>query len=120
MTLQELYTLAEGDYEAAKKVMMMDTLIRRMLPKYLEDHSCEKLLAAGEIMDPAGIFDAAHALKGVSASLGLARLSAEAGIVCEEFRPGKSRHLSDPELREHLEIIRALHEKAVSLIRQLD
>ncbi len=117
MTVQELYQTIEGDYSAALKVMMMEPLVKRMIVKLLDDPNCEKLLKAGETMDEKGIFEAAHALKGTSASLGLLKLSSMAGEVCEAFRPGKERDLSDAEVKERLEAIRALYEKTLNGIR---
>ena len=117
MTVQELYQTIEGDYSAALKVMMMEPLVKRMIVKLLDDPNCEKLLRAGETMDEKGIFEAAHALKGTSASLGLLKLSGMAGEVCEAFRPGKERDLSDAEVKERLEAIRVLYEKTLDGIR---
>ena len=117
MTVQELYQAIEGDYSAALKVMMMEPLVSRMIVKLPDDPNCEKLLKAGEAMDGNGLFEAAHALKGTTASLGLLKLSGMASEVCEEFRPGRARTLSDEEVKARLEEIRALYEKTVKGIR---
>ena len=117
MTVQELYQSIEGDYSAALKVMMMEPLVRRMIVKFPDDPNCGKLMKAGEALDANGIFEAAHALKGTTASLGLVKLSGMAGDLCEEFRPGKERKMSDGEVKERLEDIRALHEKTTAGIR---
>ena len=117
MTVQELYEAMEGDYGAALKVMMMEPLVGRMIVKLPQDPSFEKLMQAGETLDAKGIFEAAHALKGTAASLGLVKLSGMAGEVCEEFRPGKERSFSDAELKEKLDAIRALYEKTIAAIQ---
>jgi len=118
MTLQELYEKAEGSYEAARKVMMMDSLIGRMIVKLPEDKTFGKLMAAGEAMDTAGLFEEAHALKGVAGSLGLTKLSALAGEITEEYRPGKPRTMSDEEVKGKLEEIRTLYERTMECIRE--
>ena len=120
MTLQELYDRMEGDYQAALKVMMMDKLVARMIVKLPADGSAARLLAAGERMDATELFEGAHALKGISASLGLRKLSDLAAGICEEFRPGNPRALSDAEVRVKLEEIRALYDKTVSAIREYE
>ena len=117
MTVRELYQAIEGDYDAALKVMMMEPLVGRMIVKLLNDPSCEKLRKAGETLDGNGIFEASHALKGTCASLGLVKLSGMAGEVCEEFRPGKARTLSDEEVKTRLEAVYALYEKTLDGIR---
>ena len=117
MTVKELYEQIGGDYNAAIKVMMMEPLVGRMIVKLLDDPSFGKLKSAGEAMDGTGLFEAAHALKGTSASLGLTRLSGMAGEICEEFRPGKDRKMSDGEVKERLEEIEALYNKSVAGIR---
>ena len=71
MTVQELYEAMEGDYGAALKVMMMEPLVGRMIVKLPQDPSFEKLMQAGETLDAKGIFEAAHALKGVLSNLSL-------------------------------------------------
>jgi len=118
MTLQELYTRVEGDYQAALKTMMMESLANRMLFKFLEDKTCEKLFAAGQAMNPEALFHEAHTLKGVAANLGLLTMSRLAGEICEEFRPGHSRALSDEEVQSLLQALKDLHEKTLSAIRE--
>ena len=118
MTVQELYESIEGDYGAAKRIMMMDKMISRIIVKLLDDGSCGKLMEAGDAMDANGMFEAAHAMKGVCANLGLLKLSAAAGEICEEFRPGRERSMSDGQVAEHLENVRALYEKTLEGIRQ--
>ena len=54
MTVQELYQKIEGDYQAALKVMMMESLVARMIPRFLDDSSCRRLLDADAAMDGQG------------------------------------------------------------------
>lgn len=117
MTVQELYAQIGGDYESAKRILMMDKMISRFIVKLLDDRCCEKLLDAGERMDGQGLFEAAHALKGVCANLGLMALSQAAGDITEEFRPGKERTMSDAEVSERLAWIKTRYESIVEGIR---
>ena len=103
MTLQELYVAMDGNYESVKRILPMDPLIERFLPRLLEDKSFPRLEnARANQNDPKEMFEASHALKGVLANLGLDNLSKMASVVAEEFRPGKERKLSDEELEAHL------------------
>jgi HPt (histidine-containing phosphotransfer) domain-containing protein len=53
-------------------------------------------------------------MKGVCANLGLDSLSAAASEICEQFRPGAARTLSDAELDEKVASLKALHERTVA------
>ena len=117
MTVQELYQQIDGDYEAAKRVMMMDQMISRFIVKFLDDKTYDRLMAAGESMDPAALFEAAHTLKGVAANLGLTKIGALSSEVTEEFRPGKERTMGDETVKAKLAEISALYAKAVEGIR---
>jgi len=118
MTVQELYESIGGNYDAAKRILMNDTLIARFVAKLPEDQSFGKLSAAAETMDAKGLFEGAHAMKGVCANLGLENLSRAASELAEEFRPGNERKLSDDAVRERVEALRALHGRAVDEIRR--
>ena len=117
MTVQELYSHIDGDYDAALKIMMMDQLIGRMIVKLKDDPSCPRLLAAEESMDAQALFEAAHALKGVAANLGLTKLSALAGGITEEYRPGNPRRMTENQVKEKLSEIRILYEKTLAGIQ---
>ncbi|MBR0265919.1 MAG: Hpt domain-containing protein [Clostridia bacterium] len=117
MTVKELYERMGGDYDAAVKIMMMDSMIAKFIVKVPDDPTYGRLMAAVETMDTAGIFEAAHTLKGVAANFGLTKLSTLASELTEEFRPGRERQMSDEEVREKLEAIRKLHEQTVEGIR---
>ena len=117
MTVQELYANIGGDYASAKKILMMDKMISRFIVKLLDDKSCGRLLTAGQTMDPVGLFEGAHAMKGVCANLGLDELARAAGEITEEFRAGSPRKLSDEEVRERLDAIAARYRKTAEGIR---
>ncbi len=118
MTLQELYSLIDGDYEQALRVLRMDKLLDKHIRKLTSNGVADKLLEAGQGMDPTQLFEAAHAMKGVCANLGLVRLSAAASEIAEEYRPGKPRRMTDAEVKEKLNSIADLYAKTAAGIRQ--
>lgn len=117
MTVQELYKAIDGDYEAAKRVMMMDAMIARYLPMLADDTSYGRLMTAWENKDEKGIFEATHAMKGVCGNLGLTSLSKKASELTEEFRPGQPRTLSDSEVAAKVEALKAQYDRTIEAIR---
>ena len=118
MTLQELYTLIDGDYEQALRVLRMDKLLDKHIRKLAQNSVVDRLLEAEKDMDPTTLFEAAHATKGVCANLGLTKLSAAASDIAEEYRPGNARHLTDAEVKEKIRYIAELYAKTVAGIKQ--
>ncbi len=118
MTLQELYESVGGSYESALRILQMDKLISKFIVRLPQDKSFAKLMDAWQARRGDGMFEAAHALKGVSANLGLNSLSELASAVAEEFRPGKSRTMTDEQLDSHMEKVRAKYEQTVAAIQQ--
>lgn len=117
MTVPELYENIGGSYNSAKRILQMDTLIGKFILKFLNDKSCERLVAAHAAGDAEGMFEGAHALKGVCANLGLDALSAQAGEIAEEFRPGKERTMDDTALAAAIAGIRERYDRTVAGIR---
>ena len=120
MTVQELYANIGGDYASAKKILIMDKMISRFIVKLLDDKSCGRLLTAGQTMDPVGLFEGAHAMKGVCANLGLTRLSEAASEIAEEYRPGKSRRFTDAQVLEKIRQIAQQYQKIVEEIQKYE
>ena len=118
MTVQELYERIGGNYENAKRIMMNDALIGRFVGKLADDKSFAKISESVGTMDAAGLFEGAHAMKGVCANLGLDGLSRAASELAEEFRPGNPRTMDDGAVRERVEALRALYERTVDEIRR--
>ena len=113
MTLQELYQSIDGNYDRAVQIMRMDKLIARYLSKFPNSGVNDALQEAGRALDQSKLFEAAHAMKGVCANMGFDRLSAAAGEICEEFRPGNARSVSDEEIRAKLAEVDALYQRTV-------
>ena len=120
MTLNELYEQIGGDYEQALRVLRMDKLIDKHIRKLPKNGVAERLIGAGKTMDPTELFEAAHAMKGVCANLGLVALSEMASELAEEFRPGNPRKLSDAEVSDRIAEIEALYGKTAEGIRKYD
>ena len=120
MTLQELYQNIGGDYDQALRVLHIEKLIDKHIRKFPKNGVVDAVLAAGKTMDPTALFETAHAVKGVSANLGLTALSDAAAEITEEFRPGNARMLSDAEVGEKLNKIEEMYSKISAGIRQYE
>lgn len=118
MTLQELYSQIQGDYDKAMQVLRMEKLLDKHIRKLPANSIFGDLAAAGESMDANALFENAHAVKGVCANLGLVKLSALASDIAEEFRPGNARRLTDAQVKQILNEIDALYQKTASAIEQ--
>jgi HPt (histidine-containing phosphotransfer) domain-containing protein len=119
MTIQELYEQIGGNYDHAMQIMRMDKMIAKYLQKLTDSDVCAALKAAGESMDPAALFESAHAMKGVCANLGLDSLASAVGEITEEFRPGADRKFTDEDIKAKLEEIYAMFDKTVEGIKEL-
>ena len=113
MTLQELYQNIDGNYDHAVQIMRMEKLIARYISKFPNTGVNEALQEAGKTLEPAKMFETAHAMKGVCANMGFDKLSAAAGAICEEFRPGNARSISDDEIRAKLAEVDAMYRRTI-------
>ena len=111
MTLQELYLEIGGDYDQAVRVLRMDKLIDKHIRKLTQNGVVDNLINAGTRMDSTELFEAAHAMKGVCANLGLIGLSEMTSEIAEEYRPGNPRKLTDEEVSERIGKIEELYKK---------
>ena len=118
MTVQELYESIGGSYDSAKRILPMDQLIAKFVVKFLDDKSFEKIEAAAQTGDGSGIFEGAHAMKGVCANLGLDSLSQAASVLAEEFRPGNTRTMDDAAVAEKVAELKALYDRTMEGIRK--
>ena len=120
MTLRELYSEIGGDYDQAVRVLRMDKLIDKHIRRFTQNGVSERLLEAGKSMEPAELFEAAHAVKGVCANLGLTALSEAASEIAEEYRPGNQRKLSDAEVSAKLAGFGELYNKTADGIKKYE
>ena len=118
MTVQELYESIGGSYDSAKRILPMDQLIAKFVVKFLDDKSFEKIEAAAQTGDGSGIFEGAHAMKGVCANLGLDSLSQAASVLAEEFRPGNTRTMDDAAVAEKVAELKTLYDRTMEGIRK--
>lgn len=120
MTIRDLYQNIDGDYDQAISVLRVDKLVDKHIRKLAANGVVERVLSAGDSMDPTELFESAHALKGVTANLGLVKLSSVASEICEEYRPGSERKLSDEEIKKRIGVIREMYNRTVEEIRKYE
>ncbi len=120
MTLQELYQKIGGDYNQAIRVLRMEKLMDKHIRKLPKNGVVDALLKAGETMDPVQIFEAAHAVKGVCANLGLTGIAETASDIAEEYRPGNARGLTDEQVTEKIARVDQLYRHTVEVITQYE
>jgi len=120
MTLQELYYEIGGDYEQAMRVLRMEKLVDKHIRKMRTNLVVEELIDAGDRIEPSKIFEAAHAMKGVCANLGLVGLAGMASELAEEFRPGNRRRLSDEEVKTRIAKIDEAYKRTSDRIRRYE
>ena len=116
MTIQELYAAMGGNYDQAVRILKKDKLIDKYVRKLKASGVDKSLEQAGAAMDAAGLFESAHAMKGVCSNLGLDVLAGAADEITEEFRPGNSRKLSDDAVRQKLADISERFRKTIEAI----
>ena len=117
MTVQELYDSIGGNYNGAKSILQMDKLIGRFILKFLDEKSYDRLTAAWADRDAEGVFEAAHALKGVSANLGLDEISHRASDISEEFRPTHDRTMDDAEVERRMAELDEIYQRSIEGIQ---
>jgi len=120
MTLQELYENIGGDYAQAVRVLHVEKLIDKHIRKFPKNGVVDAVLSAGKTMDPTALFETTHALKGVSANLGLTGICEVASEITEDFRPGATRRFTDAEITEKLGKLEELYRKTSESIKQYE
>lgn len=120
MTLQELYENMGGDYAQAMRVLHVEKLVDKHIRKFPKNGVVDAVLSAGKSMDPTALFETTHALKGVSANLGLTGICEIASEITEDFRPGTTRKFTDAEITEKLSKLEDLYRKTSESIKQYE
>lgn len=101
--------------ETMERFVENEALYFRCLNKLQDDKNYSLMCDAIEEGTDAGkAFDAAHALKGVSANLGLNKLFNELRVITEVFRAGSMDYDTD-----NLERLKAAYSEAISTIQTL-
>ncbi|MBR6102709.1 MAG: Hpt domain-containing protein [Ruminococcus sp.] len=119
MTLRELYSEIGGDYDQALRVLRVEKLIDKHIRKLTSNGVVEGLVDAAKRMAHSEMFDAAHAMKGVCANLGLTALSELASEIAEKYRPGNPRKLSDEEVSARVARIEQIYTTPADGIKEV-
>ena len=117
MTLEQktkLESLGVDLEETLERFVDNEELYLRCLGKLIQDKNYNGMFEAISAKDPSAAFDAAHALKGVTANLGLNHLYLEMKEITEVFRAGSLDFDSG-----NLERIKQDYEEAVDTIKAL-
>ena len=93
MNVKEFYISINGDYQRALSIMMNDSLIERMITKFMSNNAYQDIVNAYENKDYASIFPLAHTFKGVAGNLALTELFEIAAIITEATRNGATPNL---------------------------
>lgn len=88
MTLKELYTAIEGDYNDVLSRLMTEKLVSKFVLKFLNDKSYDNLVQSLKDGNIEEAFRAAHTLKGVSQNLSFTKLYQSSNGVTEALRAG--------------------------------
>ena len=86
MTLEAFYEEMEGDYQLVIDRLQMEDLIKRLVIKFLDDKSYEKLHQGLESEDFGMAFLAAHSMKGVCQNLDFRTLADSSSELTEALR----------------------------------
>ncbi len=120
MTLQELYSNIDGDFDQAQKILRMEKLIDKHIRKLPGNPVFASFAEAAKTMDPVSLFESAHAIKGVCSNLGLIRLADAASDIAEEFRPGSARKMTDSQVEAKIQEVNELALKTTKEIRNYE
>ena len=120
MTLKELYAGIGGDYDRAIAVLRIEKLMDKHIRRLPSNTIFADLVDAGETMDPTRLFESAHAIKGVCSNLGLVNLAVTASEICDEFRDGSERRLTDDQIKAKINEIDEGFKKASEVIREYE
>ena len=96
--------------------MRVEKLIDKHIRKLVTNGVVDGLVDAAERMEPAELFDAAHAMKGICANLGLTALAEMASEIAEEYRGSNQRKLTDEQAKEKIAQIETLYRKTAESI----
>ena len=100
--------------ETLERFVDNEDLYMRCLNKLLDDKNYAGMHDAINSNDATMAFDYAHALKGVSANLGLDKLYSEMKVITEVFRAGSMNYD-----KENLSRLEAAYEEVISTIKTL-
>ncbi|MDO4522243.1 MAG: Hpt domain-containing protein [Eubacteriales bacterium] len=114
-SLKEIYIQLEGHYEKMLKRLRRETVIREFLEDFLEDEEFCKLEKAMEMQDDAAAFQAAHALKGITANMEFGFFAHSVSALTESLRYGRT-----PETEELYETVKRDYYRTLRIIKGED
>lgn len=89
MNINEVYDMLGGEFREVCARLGGERMVEKFLRRFPEDPSYRNLTDARVAGDVDGAFLAAHTLKGIASTLGLAKLCSAASELTEELRPRK-------------------------------
>lgn len=110
MDVKKFYQETNSNYENAISIMMNETLIARMLSKFMSNNSFEQIVSLYEQKDYRALFAASHSFKGVTGNLALTSLFNLASTITEATRNSDDVNL-DKEIAELKEAYQLIKEK---------
>ncbi len=87
MNINEVYDILGGNFREVSARLGSERIVDKFLRRFPEDPSYRNLTDARAAGDVGGAFLAAHTLKGIASTLGLADLYSAASVLTEELRP---------------------------------
>lgn len=115
MTVEEVYSRIGADYSDVLRRLPSESLIARLIVKYLQDPTYRELMEAVQRSEVDAAFRAAHTLKGVCQNLGFSNMLRPVSDVTEIFRAGTMDGAA-----ELLEEITKEQEKVAEAIRAFE
>ena len=115
MNLKECYEALGGDYEGVLGRLRTERMIAKFALKFLDDKSCENLMAAVAEKNGEEAFRAAHTIKGICQNLSFDRLYESSHALAECLRGGW-----DDAALALTEQVKADYEVTTAAIRQLE
>lgn len=112
--VEKFHSLGVNLEETLERFIDNEDLYFRCLHKFKDDKNFDEMALAIENKDASMAFEAAHALKGVSANLGLTYLYEEIRVITEVFRAGSLDF--EP---ENMERLKAAYANVITVIDSL-
>lgn len=112
MTLKELYTAIDGDYENVVHRLYGEPRVQKFVLKFLDDKSFDTLCHSMETGNQEEAFRAAHTLKGMCQNLSFTKLEDSSSQVTEALRSGDmagAQALMGNAVRDYNRVIDAIH-----------
>ena len=86
MNVKQFYLDTGSNYQAALSIMMVDSLIERMINKFMSENVCNDIIDAYNRKDIKRVFELSHSFKGVTGNLALTGLFEISSVITEATR----------------------------------